>query len=233
MADLINVNLKEISSHLFSSILHLSSTFSPHFIFFNRRVLLYKILWFSVTRQQESAQSTSMSPPSRASLPSPSAPHPHRQSRSPYLSSLGHTADCHWLSVLNMFLLIFMLRSICLTLSLLYPPPPLCPQVCSLCILYLSSIFKQSLRKVIWLHCLPACHVLSPVPLFVTLYPWNFPGKNTGGACHFLLQGIFPGPGIEHLSSMSHALQVDSLLAEPLGKLTWPASFSFFCINFN
>ena len=23
------------------------------------------------------------------------------------------------------------------------------------------------------------------------LYPWNFPGKNTGVGCHFLLQGIF------------------------------------------
>ena len=24
------------------------------------------------------------------------------------------------------------------------------------------------------------------------LCPWNFPGKNTGVGCHFLLQGIFP-----------------------------------------
>ena len=23
-------------------------------------------------------------------------------------------------------------------------------------------------------------------------HPWNFPGKNTGVSCHFLLQGIFP-----------------------------------------
>ena len=23
------------------------------------------------------------------------------------------------------------------------------------------------------------------------LYPWNFPGKNTGVGCHFLLQGLF------------------------------------------
>lgn len=56
MADFMNVNLKEISSHLFSSILHLSSTFFfCHFIFFNQRILLYKILWFSVIHQQESA----------------------------------------------------------------------------------------------------------------------------------------------------------------------------------
>ena len=27
------------------------------------------------------------------------------------------------------------------------------------------------------------------------LSPWNFPGKNTGVSCHFLLQGIFPTQG--------------------------------------
>ena len=27
------------------------------------------------------------------------------------------------------------------------------------------------------------------------LCPWNFPGKNTGVGCHFLLQGIFPSQG--------------------------------------
>ena len=29
------------------------------------------------------------------------------------------------------------------------------------------------------------------------LCPWDFPGKGTGVGCHFLLQGIFTGPGIE------------------------------------
>ena len=28
------------------------------------------------------------------------------------------------------------------------------------------------------------------------LSPWNFPGKNTGVGCHFLLQGIFPTQGL-------------------------------------
>ena len=28
------------------------------------------------------------------------------------------------------------------------------------------------------------------------LCPWNSPGKNTGVACHSLLQGIFPTPGL-------------------------------------
>ena len=47
--------------------------------------------------------------------------------------------------------------------------------------------------------------VLSRVRLFATpwlLRPWDFPGKNTGVGCHFLLQGIFPtqgsNPGIPH-----------------------------------
>ena len=43
-------------------------------------------------------------------------------------------------------------------------------------------------------------------------HPWNFPSKNTGKGCHFLLQGIFPTPGIEPMSLVSPALQVDSLL---------------------
>ena len=34
------------------------------------------------------------------------------------------------------------------------------------------------------------------------LCPWDFPGKNTGVCCHFLLQGIFPiqrlNPGLLH-----------------------------------
>ena len=35
-------------------------------------------------------------------------------------------------------------------------------------------------------------HGLQPTRL---LCPWGFPGKNTGVACHFLLQGIFPTQG--------------------------------------
>ena len=32
------------------------------------------------------------------------------------------------------------------------------------------------------------------------LYPWDFPGKNTGVSSHFLLQGNLPDPGIELVS---------------------------------
>ena len=36
-------------------------------------------------------------------------------------------------------------------------------------------------------------HGLQPARL---LCPWDFPGKNTGVVCHFLLQGIFPTQGL-------------------------------------
>jgi len=43
------------------------------------------------------------------------------------------------------------------------------------------------------------------------LCPWDFPGKNTGMGCHFLLQGIFPTQGLNpHLMCLLH-WQVDSL----------------------
>ena len=35
-------------------------------------------------------------------------------------------------------------------------------------------------------------HGLQPATL---LCPWNFPGKNPGAGCHFLLQGIFQTQG--------------------------------------
>ena len=49
--------------------------------------------------------------------------------------------------------------------------------------------------------------------------PWNFPGKNTGVACHFLLQRIFP---IQELNPYLCLLlwQVDSLPLVPPGKPT-------------
>ncbi|MGE2757601.1 hypothetical protein, partial [Escherichia coli] len=48
------------------------------------------------------------------------------------------------------------------------------------------------------------------------LCPWDFPGKNTGVGCHFLLQGIFPTQG-----SNPHLLhwQVDSLPLSHQGNL--------------
>ena len=49
------------------------------------------------------------------------------------------------------------------------------------------------------------------------LCPWDFPGKNTGVGCHFLLWGVFPtqgsNPGLLHW-------QVDSLLHSHQGSPT-------------
>ena len=42
------------------------------------------------------------------------------------------------------------------------------------------------------------------------LCPWNFPGKNTGAGCHFLLQGIFltreSNPGLLHYRQILYQL---------------------------
>ena len=60
--------------------------------------------------------------------------------------------------------------------------------------------------------------LLSCVRLFATpwtvayqaLGPWDFPGKNTGVGCHFLLQGIFPtqgsNPSLLHCRQMLYHL---------------------------
>ena len=47
------------------------------------------------------------------------------------------------------------------------------------------------------------------------LCPWDFPDKNTGVGCHFLLQGIFM---IQRSNPGPPALQADPLLTEPPGK---------------
>ena len=49
------------------------------------------------------------------------------------------------------------------------------------------------------------------------LSPWDFPGKNTGVSCHFLLHGIFPIQGSNlHLQCLVH-FQADSLPLSHLG----------------
>ena len=50
------------------------------------------------------------------------------------------------------------------------------------------------------------------------LCPWDFPGKNTGVVCHFLLQGIFLTQGLNlSLLCLLH-WQLDSLPPIPSGK---------------
>ena len=57
----------------------------------------------------------------------------------------------------------------------------------------IRSVVPNSLRP----------HGLQPTRL---LCPWDFPVKNTGVGCHFLLQGDLSNPGIKHASLVSPAL---------------------------
>ena len=50
------------------------------------------------------------------------------------------------------------------------------------------------------------------------LCPRNFPGKNTGVGCHFLLQGNLPDPGIEPDSLASPTLAGKLFATVPPGK---------------
>ena len=64
-----------------------------------------------------------------------------------------------------------------------------------------------------------SCPTLRPQGLQPTrlLCPWDSPGKNTGGGCHSLLQGIFPTRGLN--PPLLSLLQVSSLPVGHLGSL--------------
>ena len=60
------------------------------------------------------------------------------------------------------------------------------------------------------------------------LCPWNFPDKNTGVGCHFLLQGIFPIQGLNlGLLRLLH-WQADSFTTVPPGKPIWCGELGIF-----
>ena len=74
--------------------------------------------------------------------------------------------------------------------------------------------------------CVCACvHVLSHIWFFCDprdsptrlLCPWEFPGKNTGVGCHFLLRGGLPNPGIKPMSPASPALAGGFFITESPG----------------
>ena len=75
------------------------------------------------------------------------------------------------------------------------------PVTAAMCV---CSVLSDSL----WLHGLQPANLLCP---------WNFPGKNTGVGCRFLLQWIFLTQGLNpHLLHLQDC-QVDSLLLSHLG----------------
>ena len=85
-------------------------------------------------------------------------------------------------------------------------------------------------------------HGLQPVRL---LCPWNSPGKNTGVACHSLLQGIFPilgsNPGLPHCRqvlyclshqvspSLKHGMSLLRRGPSPPGQLLGPVAYLLNC----
>ena len=91
------------------------------------------------------------------------------------------------------------------------------------CGLYLvTTLFVYMKNLTVWLQWVKKserCSVMSLWPHGLQparlLCPWDFPGKNTGVGCHFLLQGIFLTQGSN--LSLLHYRQT-FLLSEPPGK---------------
>ena len=81
-------------------------------------------------------------------------------------------------------------------------------------VVYISTIFLCMKVKVKSLSYVCLFETLWAIALYPTrlLCPWDFPGKNTGVGCHFLLQSL-PDPGIE----LRYTFLADSLLFEPWG----------------
>ena len=68
------------------------------------------------------------------------------------------------------------------------------------------------------------------------LCPWDFPGKNTGVSCHFLLQGIIPTQGSNlSLLHLLHSLPAEPprkpLVVQPADDLQFHANHTGMCRN--
>ena len=59
------------------------------------------------------------------------------------------------------------------------------------CVFRHSCVLAQQLQS-----CLTFCDPMDPRQATRLLCPWNSPGKNTGGGCHAVLQGIFSTLGL-------------------------------------
>ena len=82
-----------------------------------------------------------------------------------------------------------------------------CVELCHTCHVCVCarSVMSNSLQP----------HGLQPIRF---LCPWDFPGKNTGVGCHFLLHGIFPTRGSNPRLLSLLRWQVGSLPLVPPGK---------------
>ena len=83
-----------------------------------------------------------------------------------------------------------------------------------------ASLKYRTRNEVVFVSCSIVPDALQPHGLHPTrlLCPWDFPGKDTGVGCHFLLQGNFQTQGSSlRLLSLLH-WQAGSLPLEPPGK---------------
>ena len=114
------------------------------------------------------------------------------------LQSIGsHRVGHHWSNSTYMLTILFSNCHYCFLIGhfSLYLQTSLVLTFPSLCL-------HAELLNHVWPFATPwtvACHLL---------YPWDFPGKNTGVGCHFLLQGIFPSmsPAWTHVSCNSRQI---------------------------
>ena len=85
----------------------------------------------------------------------------------------------------------------------------------------LWKLGEVKVKRLRWTHYCFSCltlsqsHGLQPSRL---LWPWNFPGKNTGGGCRFLSQGIFPS---QELNPSFLHWQADSLTLKAQWDFHW------------
>ena len=61
---------------------------------------------------------------------------------------------------------------------------------------FLPMFFFHACESVSCLVLSNSCDPMNYIQPARLLCPWNSPGKNTGGGCHFLFQGIFPTQGL-------------------------------------
>ena len=110
--------------------------------------MLYNIVLVSAVHQYQSAIGIHMSPPSGTSLPPPTPSHRCSLSQSSDLSSMHHTTNSHWLSILHMVIYMFP----CCSLNSSHPLFPYCVHTSALCVRVSFTGTGTSLRAII---CLP------------------------------------------------------------------------------
>ena len=92
---------------------------------------------------------------------------------------INYRVEIHHFSCIFTFTNSFLLK-----LGNVFENTCVCVYVCvCVCVCISCSVMPNSLQP----------HGLQPTRL---LYPWDFPGKDTGVGCHFLPQGIFPTQGL-------------------------------------